>query len=401
MTNPTQRKSVSILGATGSVGCNTLDLISQYRDSYRVVALTAGKNADLLIDQAKQFEPEFVAIADPGQYSKVASELSGQGIEVAAGPEAILEAARRDAEWVMAGIVGAAGLAPTLEAVRRGATIALANKECLVCSGDLFMSEVESHGATLLPVDSEHNAIFQVLEHDRMDAVEKIILTSSGGPFRGLRFADMALKTREEALAHPNFKMGAKISVDSATMMNKGLEIIEAHYLFNLPSERIEVLVHPQQTIHSMVAYHDGSVLAQLGTPDMRIPIAHALAWPERMATSTERLDLVQIGTMTFEPPNPEAFPALRLAREALDAGQEQSATLNAANEVAVAAFLGGTIRFGDITAVVEEVVDTRPGTFASDLAAILEIDRETRGRAEEVIARIQGPDRVGKAASA
>jgi len=361
------QRSVTILGSTGSVGCQTIDLIERAPERFRVEALTANRNAELLARQAKQLRPRFVAIGDPGGYGALKEALSGTGIEVGAGAEAVVAAAERPADWVMAAIVGAAGLPPTMAAVRRGAVVAFANKECLVCAGELMMREIDRRGATLLPVDSEHNAIFQVFEFDRRDSVEKLVLTASGGPFREWSLEQMAKATREEAVAHPNWDMGAKISVDSATMMNKGLEVIEAHHLFGMPEERIDVVVHPQSVVHSMVTYVDGSVLAQLGTPDMRTPIGYSLAWPERMETPSARLDFASLSSLTFEPPDMQRFPALRLAREALKSGGRAPTILNAANEVAVARFLEGAIGFLDIAHIVEETLEFVPnGPLAS-----------------------------------
>src|SRR5277367_2365080 len=348
-------RRVTILGSTGSVGQSTVDLLLRNPDAFVVEALTANRNPALLAEQARALGARFAAIGEPDHYPALKDALGGTGIETACGPASLVEAAVRPAEWVMAGIVGAAGLAPTLAAIRRGAIVALANKEVLVCAGDLVMQEVARSGATLLPVDSEHNAIFQVFDFDRVEGIEKIILTASGGPFRTLDRAAMALKTPAQAVAHPNWKMGAKISVDSATMMNKGLELIEAKHLFQMPQEKIDIVVHPQSVIHSLVAYIDGSVLAQLGSPDMRTPIAYTLAWPARMASPSPRLDLAGIAQLTFEAPDPVRFPALRLAREALIAGGSAPTVLNAANEVAVQAFLDQQIGFLDIAAIVEE----------------------------------------------
>ncbi|MEA2756445.1 MAG: 1-deoxy-D-xylulose-5-phosphate reductoisomerase [Aliidongia sp.] len=350
-------RSVTILGSTGSIGCSTLDLIQRNRHEFAVEALTANSNAVKLAQQALEIGARFVAIADDTHYRALKDLLSGSGIEVAAGAQGVVEAASRQAGWVMAAIVGAAGLAPTLAAIRRGAVVALANKEVLVCAGDLVIGEVRRCGATLLPVDSEHNAIFQVFDFDRVEAVEKIILTASGGPFRSIERQAMSGMTPDQAVKHPNWSMGAKISVDSATMMNKGLELIEATHLFNLPQDRIDIVVHPQSVIHSLVAYVDGSVLAQLGSPDMRTPIAFTLAWPRRMASPTPRLDLAAIGQLTFEAPDPVRFPALRLAREALIAGGSAPTVLNAANEVAVQAFLERQIGFLDIASIVEQTL--------------------------------------------
>ena len=383
--NPIPR-SVTILGSTGSIGCNTIDLIERNPDAYDVIALTANTNAVLLAEQARRLGAKLAVVADPESYGELAAALSGTDIEPAAGPEALIEAAARSADWVMAGIVGAAGLAPTLAAVRRGAIVALANKECLVCAGPLFMDEVAASGATLLPVDSEHNAIFQVFNFEALDSVEQIILTASGGPFRTSSLAEMARATPAEAVAHPNWDMGNKISVDSATMMNKGLELIEAYYLFGLPQERIKIVVHPQSIIHSMVAYIDGSVLAQLGTPDMRTPISYSLAWPNRMAAPSERLDLARIATLSFEEPDPERFPAIALARQALEAGGAAPAVLNAANEVAVGGFLTGRIGFLEISRIVSETLETMPTLPFTCLDDVHAADQLARERARALI---------------
>ena len=386
MVTPGAPRTVTILGSTGSIGCSTIDLIRRQPDRYEAVALTANTNAGLLAEQARLLGARFAVIADPSRYRALADALGGTGIECAAGAEALVEAACRQSDWVMAGIVGAAGLAPTLAAVSRGAIVGLANKECLVCAGSLFMREVEASGATLLPVDSEHNAIYQVFASDAPDSIEKIILTASGGPFRTWSMADIARATPKEAVAHPNWDMGAKISVDSATMMNKGLELIEAHHLFGLPADRIEIVVHPQSIVHSMVAYVDGSVLAQLGTPDMRIPISYALAWPERMKTPSERLDLSAVGSLDFEAPDPDRFPALRLARESLIAGGAAPTVLNAANEEAVERFLDGRLGFLDIARIVEGVLEAFSGTEVGSLADVREADRLARERARALM---------------
>ncbi|MCY4550844.1 MAG: 1-deoxy-D-xylulose-5-phosphate reductoisomerase [Defluviicoccus sp.] len=372
-------RTVTVLGSTGSVGCSTIDLIEREPERFEVAAVTANTNAGLLADQARRVGAGFAAIADPAQYRALSDALGDSGIECAAGAGAIVEAAERPAEWVMAGIVGAAGLAPTLAAVRRGAIVALANKECLVCAGSLFIREVAASGATLLPVDSEHNAIYQVFASRAPETVERIILTASGGPFRTASMERIASATPEQAVAHPNWDMGAKISVDSATMMNKGLELIEAHHLFGLPGERIEIVIHPQSIVHSMVAYIDGSVLAQLGTPDMRIPISYALAWPHRMNTPSERLDLCAIARLDFEEPDPVRFPALRLAREALGAGGAAPTVLNAANEEAVGQFLAGRIGFLEIARIVETVLEEMAGVGISTLDDVREADRAAR----------------------
>ena len=381
-------RSVTILGSTGSVGCQTIDLIDRHPGKYRVEALTANSRVDLLAEQAKRLRPRYVAVADERRYQDLKDALSGEGIEVAAGQAAVTAAAERPSDWVMAAIVGAAGLRSTLAAVRRGAVVAFANKECLVCAGELMMGEIEQRGATLLPVDSEHNAIFQVFEFDRRETVEKLIVTASGGPFREWDRARMAQASPSQAVAHPNWDMGAKISVDSATMMNKGLEVIEAHHLFAMPEDRIEVLVHPQSVIHSMVTYVDGSVLAQLGSPDMRTPIAYALAWPERMDTPSQRLDLGAIGKLTFEAPDPERFPALRLAREALKSGGNAPTILNAANEVAVERFLAGGIGFLDIAETVEETLSRVSIAALTCIDDVHAFDAEARRIAGEIVAR-------------
>jgi 1-deoxy-D-xylulose-5-phosphate reductoisomerase len=378
-------KTVTVLGSTGSVGCTTLRLLESEPDGFQVIALTGGANWRLLAKQARLFKPGFVAIADERFYPELRDALADLPIEVAAGPDSLLEAARCPAEWVMAGIVGVAGLPPTIEAVRRGATVAFANKECLVSAGSVMLDEVARAGATLLPADSEHNAIFQVFEEHNRDRVERIILTASGGPFRDLGLTEMAQKTPEQALAHPNWDMGKKISIDSATMMNKGLEIIEAHHLFAMPEDRIDVLVHPQSIVHSLVAYGDGSVLAQLGTPDMATPIANVLAWPNRMTVAGRTLDLSEIASLTFETPDPVRFPALRVAREVLRAGGGAPLTMNAANEIAVAEFLDGRIGFLDIVRIVETMLDKQPVPAPKTIAEVLEFDAETR-RATRVL---------------
>jgi len=379
-------RRVTVLGSTGSVGCSTLDLIERNPDRYQVEALTAHRNVAGLAEQARKFGARRAVIADPSLYGALKEALGGTGIAVAAGPAAVVEAAAAPADWVMAAIVGAAGLAPTLAAVRRGAMVALANKECLVCSGELMTAEVKAHGATLLPADSEHNAIFQVFDFERPENVERIILTASGGPFRSLARRDMARVTPAQAVAHPNWDMGAKISVDSATMMNKGLELIEAFHLFPVSHGQIEILVHPQSVVHSMVAYNDGSVLAQLGSPDMRTPIANTLAWPTRMQTPAARLDLAKIGQLTFQAPDPEQFPALRLARRALEAGGAVPIVLNAANEVAVQAFLEGRMGFLDIAELVERTMDAMPATPVDSLEAVYALDIEARAKATELM---------------
>ena len=377
-------RRVTILGSTGSIGCNTIDLIARHPGAFEVEALTAQTSVERLAEQARAVGAKRAVIGDPARYDDLKEALSSSGTAAAAGPEALVEAAAAPADFVMAGIVGAAGLRPTLAAAERGAVIGLANKECLVCAGSLMLAEVERGGATLLPVDSEHNAIYQVFDFERSEGVEKIVLTASGGPFREASLEAMAQATPEQAVAHPNWDMGAKISVDSATMMNKGLEMIEAFHLFPVKPEQIEVLVHPQSVIHSMVAYVDGSVLAQLGTPDMRTPIAYSLAWPARMPAPSPRLDLAELGRLTFEPPDFERFPALRLAREALGAGGSAPIVLNAANEVAVGGFLARRIGFLEIAQTVERCLERTGQRAVARLDDVYEIDaaaRELAGR--------------------
>lgn len=386
--NEAAPRSVTVLGCTGSIGASTIDLLRRDRNAYRVEALSAHRNVGELAALAREFGARMAVIADPGLYGNLVEALAGTDIVPAAGPAALVEAADRPAEWVMASIVGAAGLEPTLAAVRRGAVIGLANKECLVCAGDLVMAAVARHGATLLPVDSEHSAIFQVFDFDQADRVERITLTASGGPFRTWERAAMAAVTPEQAVAHPNWSMGAKISVDSATMFNKGLELVEAHHLFGLPEDRIDILVHPQSVIHSMVSYVDGSVLAQLGTPDMRTPIAYALGWPRRIAAPSPRLDLARLGSLTFEAPDSERFPALRLVRRALQSGGAAPTIMNAANEVAVASFLDRRIGFLEIAAVVEETLEAVAGPALTSVDDVLAADAEARRHAREACAR-------------
>ncbi len=384
------RRAISVLGSTGSIGRSTLDLVRQAPDSFEIAALTAFQNLDLLCEQAAEFRPKLAVIGDETLFEAAKSRLRGQGFagEIAAGPSGLLEAGVGDAHTVVAAIVGAAGLAPTLAAVEAGKTVALANKECLVCAGDILIERATRSGAKLLPTDSEHNAIFQVL-YGRKQDVEKLILTASGGPFRNWPVADIAKATPAQAVAHPNWSMGAKISVDSATMMNKGLELIEAAYLFDMTESAVEIVVHPQSIIHSMVQYRDGSVLAQMGAPDMRIPIAYTLAWPDRMATTSPRLDFATLGALTFEAPDLDRFPALRLARNALKTGGTAPPVLNAANEVAVAAFLDGSIAFGAISRVVETCLDSHSGGGVSSLDDALAADADGRRRALAAVAAL------------
>ena len=372
-------KKVSILGATGSIGQSTLDLIERSPERFQVVALTASVNAAKLADAARRTGAKLAVIADESRLPELEAALRGTDCRAATGADALIEAGTGAADLVMAAIVGCAGLAPTMAAVEAGKTVALANKEALVTAGDLMTDAAAKSGARLLPVDSEHNAIFQSLAGSRIEQVSRIILTASGGPFRTASAEDMRVATPAQAIAHPNWTMGAKISVDSATLMNKGLELIEAHYLFGLPPERIDIIVHPQSVIHSLVEYVDGSVLAQLGSPDMRIPIAYALAWPDRMPTPAQRLNLVDIARLDFGEPDLERFPALRLAREALEAGGSAPAVLNAANEVAVATFLGGRIQFPDISRLVESALERNERPGPQSIEDVFEIDREVR----------------------
>ncbi len=388
-------RTLTVLGSTGSIGVNTLDLIGRSDEGdWQIVGLSANRNVELLAEQAVKFRAKAVAIADETCLPALQDKLSGTSIDILSGADGVTELARRTADVTMAAIVGAAGLAPTLAAVEQGNTIALANKECLVCAGQTFMEAVERHGTTLLPVDSEHNAIFQVLDRKRPEGVRRLILTASGGPFRETPLETLRTVTREDALAHPVWSMGAKISIDSATMMNKGLELIEAAWLFHRPAREIDILVHPQSIIHSLVEYVDGSVLAQLGSPDMRTPIAYALAWPERMNTPVESLDLAKVASLSFFEPDTEKFPALRLAREALEAGGQAPCVLNAANEVAVEAFLQGRIAFLDIARTCEQALDRLSaqqafGTAPGDVDGVMQADRQARDTANEHIVNL------------
>lgn len=351
-------RRVTVLGSTGSVGVSTLDVIRHAEQPPQVAALVANRNVAKLAEQALQWRPQLAVVADEALHEDLKARLAGSGIATAAGPAAVLEAANLDADWVMSAIVGSAGLAPTLAAAERGATIALANKESLVCAGPALLAAAKRAGGQVIPVDSEHSAIFQALGGLDASRAARLILTSSGGPFRGWTREAMAAVTPAQAITHPNFAMGAKISVDSAQMMNKGLEVIEAAYLFDMPSDRIEVLIHPQQIVHSLVEFVDGSSIAQLGPPDMRPPVACAFAWPDRMAWPAPKLDLAAIGQLTFEAPDVTRFPAISLARHALTAGGFAPAAMNAANEVAVAAFLDQRIGFLDIAATVSETLE-------------------------------------------
>ena len=381
-------RRITILGSTGSIGQSTLDLVTRQPEHFAIEALTAHRNVELLIQQALKTDACLAAIGDPALYGALKDGLAGTGIAAAAGREAIAEAAARPVDWVMAGIVGAAGLEPTLRAIRQGTIVALANKESLVCAGDFVQAEVQRCGATLLPVDSEHNAIFQVFDFDQPERVVRIVLTASGGPFLNWTRERMAAATPAEAVAHPNWDMGAKISVDSATLMNKGLEVIEAWHLFPVEKDQIAIVVHPQSVVHSMVDYVDGSTLAQMGTPDMRTPIAYAMAWPKRMVSPSARLDLPAAGPLTFEAPDLDRFPALALSRAALDAGGAAPAVLNAANEIAVAAFLDGRIAFLEIAETVEETLSRGPQHEIRSIDDVLGVDRAARRIAHELTMR-------------
>ena len=392
----TVHRRVTVLGATGSVGTTTLSLIEAARASgdadIEVVAVTANTQAEKLAELAISSGATFAALRDESGAERLKEALAGTDIRCGAGEAAVIEAAQMEADWVMAAIVGAAGIKPLLAAAERGADIAFANKECLVCAGDAVLAAMEKGGGRLLPVDSEHNAIFQVFDFERPHRVRKIILTASGGPFRSRPREELTSITPAQAVKHPNWSMGAKISVDSATMMNKGLERIEAAYLFPVPHDDIEILVHPQSVIHSMVDYVDGSVLAQLGTPDMTIPVASALAWPDRIPTPAATLDLAAVGTMTFEAPDEVRFPALRQARESLAEGGLATAVLNAANEVAVEAFLNGHLGFLDIADVTEHCLEnTKPNGTAAELEAVLAADSRTRALASDRVRALNG----------
>ncbi len=372
-------RKVSVLGATGSVGASTIDLITRAPDDFEVVALTAQSNVALLVDAAIRTRAKLAVIGRDECLAELRAGLTGTGIEAAAGARAVEDAARIPADWTMAAIVGCAGLRPTMAALEDGRALAFANKEALVSAGAIMIDASRRAGATLLPVDSEHNAIFQSLDRSAPKGVRRIVLTASGGPFRTWTSAQMDVATPEQAAKHPNWSMGAKITVDSATMMNKGLELIEAHWLFDMPSDRLDVIFHPQSVIHSMVEYVDGSVLAQLGAADMRIPIAFCLAWPERMDWPAEKLDLAAIARLDFEAPDLQRFPALRLARSAMEAGGATPAVLNAANEVAVAAFLERAIAFTEIAKIVERVLERYAPAAPGTIDDVMGVDAEAR----------------------
>ncbi len=387
-------RSVTLLGATGSIGASTIDLIKREPGRYRVEAVTANRNATALAALARELDARFAAVGDPAAYAELKDALAGSGIAAGAGEGALIEAAERPAQWVIAAITGAAGLKPTLAAAERGVMVAIANKECLVCAGGLFMRRAAAAGATVLPVDSEHNALFQAMSAGRRQDVRRVILTASGGPFRTKSAAEIRAATPEQALRHPNWIMGPKVTIDSATLMNKGLEVIEAYHLFALKPDEIDVLVHPQSIIHGLVEFRDGSLIAQLGSPDMRIPIAHCLAWPEeRLSGPAARLDLARAATLTFEEPDLERFPALRLARSALEAGGGAPTVLNAANEVAVEEFLGRRLGFTGIAALVEATLEA---AVAGDLTRepesvdeAIAIDQNSRSLAHRLLPEI------------
>lgn len=383
-------RRVSVLGSTGSIGQSTVDLLAGHRDLFQVEALTGHKNVALLAEQAIRLGAAMAVIGDAALYDDLKRALSGSGIEAAAGAEAVIDAAARPADWVMAAIVGTAGLKPVLAAIGQGTTVALANKESIVAAGPFMLSAVRRAGTTLLPVDSEHNAVFQVLDPAQRSGMARIILTASGGPFLRRRRAELATITPAEAVRHPTWAMGAKISVDSATMMNKSLEVIEASYLFEVEDQKIDVLIHPQSTVHSMVEYVDGSILAQLGAADMRTPIAHTLGWPERLATTGQRLDLSRALTLQFEPIDIARFPAVTLAREAVRAGVGYPVVLNAANEIAVEAFLQGRIGFDKIEEISEQALQKADIGRISNLDDIIALDHSARGLAEKVVEAVQ-----------
>jgi 1-deoxy-D-xylulose-5-phosphate reductoisomerase len=384
------RRTIAILGATGSVGRSTLDLIERDRERFEVLALTAHSDVAGLAEAARRVGAKRAVIAQDGGLEPLRAALEGSGVEAAAGEQAVLEAAACGAGWTMAAIVGAAGLRPTMAALAAGGTVALANKEALVSAGEIMTQAARAGGATLLPVDSEHNAIFQCLQGNRLADVRRIILTASGGPFLRLALDEMRAVTPAQAVAHPNWSMGAKISVDSATLMNKGLELIEAFHLFPLPAGAFEVVIHPQSVVHSLVDFRDGSVLAQLGAPDMRVPIACTLAWPERMETPCERLDLARVGRLDFEAPDEIRFPALAVAKAALEAGGARPAILNAANEAAVGAFLAGRIGFLDIASTVAETLQCCDCPAAASVEEVMAIDAAARAAARDVMKRYQ-----------
>jgi 1-deoxy-D-xylulose-5-phosphate reductoisomerase len=388
---PQVDRVVTVLGATGSIGTSTMDLLRRSRGRFRVEALTAHSNVAALAELAREFNVSFAGVAEESRYDELKAALAGTGIAVGAGESAMIEAAQRPANWVMAAMSGAAGLKPAIAAAERGVTVALANKECLVCAGEVFMRTAEKSGACVLPVDSEHNALFQAMGAGRREDLTKVILTASGGPFRTWTREQIENATIEQALKHPNWSMGRKITIDSASMFNKGLEIIEAYHLFDLEPDQIEVLVHPQSIIHGLVEFSDCSVIAQMGAPDMRTPIAHCLAWPERIDGPAKKLDLAAIGQLTFEAPDPVRFPSLRLVQEALRAGGAMPTVFNAANEVAVDAFLKGKIGFGGIARLVEATMEaaSRSNSLPKTADDALSIDQSSRNMARDLLPEI------------
>ena len=384
-----KKKSLIILGSTGSIGQSTLDVVRAQPERFSVSALVGNQNIDQLVADAKEFQPQLVVTADPERYLELKDKLAGSGIEVAAGEQATIDAAAIPADMAMAAIVGASGLKPTMKAIETGTAIGLANKECLVSAGDIFMAQAKHNNVPVIPVDSEHSAIFQCLETHNFDEIDEITLTASGGPFRQFSKQQMADITLEQALNHPNWSMGAKITIDSSTLMNKGLELIEAYHLFPVGLERLKIVVHPQSIIHSFVSYVDGSVLAQMGVPDMRTPIAHAMVYPDRIKAPVERLDLASVATLTFEAPDPDRFPALRLARQVLETGGNAPTILNAANEIAVAEFLSQRIDYMAVTILVEQTLSraSQSGMTGpvANLDDVWEADRFARQVAQEL----------------
>ncbi|MBX2806002.1 MAG: 1-deoxy-D-xylulose-5-phosphate reductoisomerase [Hyphomicrobiales bacterium] len=380
-------RKVTVLGATGSIGESTLDLIGRTPERFEVVALTAGADADKLAELAIRHNARHATIADASKYSRLKDLLDGTDIEVSAGDDAVCQAAQMSSDWIMAAIVGAAGLKPTFSAATQGSCVALANKECLVSAGEVFLDAIKSAGATLLPVDSEHSAAFQAIDPSPASCIETITLTASGGPFREWTAEQLKDARPDQALIHPNWSMGQKITIDSATLMNKGLEIIEAFHLFPVQTDQLKILVHPQSIIHCLIQYCDGSVLSQLGSPDMRAPIAYSLAWPERMSAPVKRLDLAALGKLTFEEPDEKRFPSIRIAREAMNTGGTAPTVLNAANEIAVERFLAGQIGFMTIPKVVEATIEASISEIgiarASTLDEVLETDLAARRLAE------------------
>lgn len=379
-------RSVTILGSTGSIGRSTIDLLSKNRDAFVLEALTAKKDVNTLASQARTLNAKMAVIEDESYYKELKDALAGTRTKVGAGKSAIIEAAQAPAQWVMSSIVGIAGLGPTFAAIKRGAIIALANKESMISAGPVVLEALKKYNATLLPVDSEHNAIFQVFHEPHRPYVEKLILTASGGPFRNFTQEEMKHVTLEQALKHPNWSMGPKVTIDSSNLMNKGLEMIEASYIFGFPEDQIDILIHPQSIIHSLISYCDGSVLAQLGIHDMRVPISHTLAWPNRIKTDLPRLDLSSLGQLTFEAPDANRFPAISLARNVLKSGNDRPTILNAANEIAVQAFVTGTISYLDIVNVCQQVLEEMNESTVSTIDEVLQIDQHTRQVAQKVI---------------